>query len=138
MKTELRNQYETEKIVDFLLVCADKMGANDDENSNTNQIKMIHLKGIFDDNGFCPLQIKTYSDNEGVKAAIVHGRHMNGLGQIYVYEVGSRFYPFVATVESLTDDLDILKENESAYGLEGISMRIKEVLEQQSVADGEE
>lgn len=121
MQTELMGEYENKEVADIVLIRSTPMKVTK-ETQEHEYLKIMYMKNTFDESGFKAKQIQVFSNDDGAQAVIAYGRHINGLSQIHVHEVGSRLAPHLSTITSIYVGIDGVKEWAQEQGLNGDSV----------------
>jgi hypothetical protein len=130
MIEELTVEYDAHEIVDIAMVRSilplklREQAAKPLEEADN--LKLLYIKDFVDETGFITLQIKRFTLKSETVALIVYGKHMSGLGQVFVHQVNHRFYPYLTTIEGIYCGFEGLLDCEKKYtGLTGFTENIK-------------
>ncbi len=130
MIEELTVEYDAHEIVDIAMVRSipslELKEQSDNPLGEADNLKLLYIKDFVDEAGFATLQIKRFTLKGENVALIVYGKHMSGLGQVFVHQVNHRFYPHLTTVEGIYCGFEGLLDCEKKYtGLTGFTESIK-------------
>jgi hypothetical protein len=126
MKEEITVEYDSIKNSDMVMVRS--LDPHHKEEDESQVLKLLYIKDFMDDTGFSTMQIQQYMKGDEIVAVIVYGRHMSGLSQIHVHEVGKRFYPHLTIVSQVYSGYEGLKMWEKEFGLAGLTDNIKNMI----------
>ena len=131
MKQEITVEYDSIKHTDIVMVrsvhpiIADNFQQQGDE---ANNFKVLYIKDFMDDSGFITSQIQQYMNDDEIVAVVVYGRHMSGVSQIHVHQVGKRFYPHLTVVSQVYSGYEGLEGWEKEHGVEGFTENVKNMI----------
>lgn len=130
MIEELTVEYDAHEIVDIAMVRSipslELKEQSDNPLGEADNLKLLYIKDFVDEAGFATLQIKRFTLKGENVALIVYGKHMSGLGQVFVHQVNHRFYPHITIVEGIYCGFEEFLDCEKKYtGLAGFTENIK-------------
>ena len=133
MKEEITVEYDSINHTDIVMVRSihpidsDTPLQQEDESQN---FKVLYIKDFMDDSGFITMQIQQYMKGDEIVAVVVYGRHMSGVSQIHVHQVGKRFYPHLTVVSQVYSGYEGLEGWEKEHGIEGFTENVKNMISQ--------
>ena len=135
MIEELTVEYDAHELVEIAMVRSipslELKGQSDNPLGEADNLKLLYIKDYVDEAGFITLQIKRFTLKGETVAIIVYGKHMSGLGQVFVHQINHRFYPHLTIVEGIYCGFASLYYCEKRHtGLAGFTENIKQMIKQ--------
>jgi|TARA_R110001592_G_scaffold92659_5_gene269809 hypothetical protein len=133
MIEELTVEYDAHEIVEIAMVRSvprkELQEHSDNPIEEADNLKLLYIKDYVDESGFITLQIKRFTLKGETVALIVYGKHMSGVGQVFVHQINHRFYPHLTIVEGIYCGFASLYYCEKKHtGLAGFTENIKTMI----------
>jgi len=140
MNEELNVKYDAQELVDIAMVRSvprkELQKQSDNPIQEADNLKLLYIKDYVDEAGFITLQIKRFTLKGETVAIIVYGKHMSGVGQVFVHQINHRFYPHLTIVEGIYCGFASLYYCEKRHtGLAGFTENIKSMIAQSKIEE---
>jgi len=140
MNEELNVKYDAHELVEIAMVRSvprkELQKQSDNPIQEADNLKLLYIKDYVDEAGFITLQIKRFTLKGETVAIIVYGKHMSGVGQVFVHQINHRFYPHLTIVEGIYCGFASLYYCEKRHtGLAGFTENIKSMIAQSKIEE---